>query len=505
MIAAALLAAVFSPAAAQAAETGVVPDLTWGVGRKAQDRTTTALRGLGSEWVRMSIRWSDSVESSDGTYNSSTLSSFDRAVDLARGAGYRIILMVDGSPSWAHDGTNSSSPPRDNAELAEFMAFLASRYAGKVQAYEVWNEPNVPASWPSGPDPARYAQMLRAVAPAIRSADPTAKVVFAGLSRNDYDYLEGVYTAMPDIGDFFDVMATHPYVYYGLSPEAVWLDDDGRISKGAFSAYREVHATMEAHGDTKPIWFTEFGWSTSAQSVLYDQGVSPETQADYLARAYRCLEQDPYVEVATWYALRDQIWQDDADAWAAQLGLMTTGATRKPAYDALRDYVPGTSGCAYEDPFAPIDPEEPAPEPTPDPDPTDPEPTPEGDPVDGGTDEAKPSDEGEAATSSTVRGAALLKVTRAQFRRGRLTISGSIASGATGRLRGRAHFGRGLRRFTTPIDSSGTFRIDQRLRGGRRSTSARVTLLYRGNRRVLGQTLSLTIRTTARSPKRITR
>jgi hypothetical protein len=99
----------------------------------------------------------------------------------------------------------------------------------------------------------------------------------------------------------------------------------------------------------------------------------------------------------------------------------------------------------------------------------------------------------------------MLKVSRAQFRRGRLTILGTIASGASGRLRGRAHFGRGLRRFTTPIDSSGTFRIDQRLRGARRSTAARVTLVYRGNRRLLGQTLSLTIRAGAAGPKRTTR
>jgi hypothetical protein len=310
-------------------------------------------------------------------------------------------------------------------------------------------------------------------------------------------------------------MATHPYVPDGRSPEAVRLDDDGRISKGAFSAYRLVRATMAAHGDTKPIWFTEFGWSTASQSLLYDQGVSTQLQADYLVRAYSCLEQDPYVEVASWFSLRDQTWQNEADAWAAQLGLMTTGSTRKPAYYAMRDYVPGTGGCTYEDPFAPADPE---PEPDPDPadpqgtpEPTDPEPMPDADPASGDTgdtDEAKPSDkDGESATSSTVRSPAMLTVTRAQFRRGRLTIWGTVANGATGRMRGRAHFGRGLRRFTAPIDATtGTFRIDQRLRGARRNTpSVRVTLSYRGNRRTLDQTLNLTIRTTARSPTRIKR
>jgi hypothetical protein len=402
------------------------------------------------------------------------------------------MVTVEESPSWAHDGSNKNSPPRDNAELAEFMAFLANRYEGRVEAYQVWNEPNLPGAWPSGPDPAQYAAMLRAVAPSIRAADPAAKVLFAGLSRNDYEYLEGAYAEMPRIGDYFDVMATHPYVYYGQSPEAVWLDGNGRIFKGAFSAYREVRATMEAHGDTKPIWFTEFGWSTTTQGVGDDQGVSPETQADYLVRAYNCLEQDPYVEVATWYGLRNEYWEHDADTWVAQLGLMTTDFARKPAYYALKNYVPGAGGCTYGGPALPGDPE-PSPESAPEPalEPA-PEPTPEP------SDEAEPSAEGdETVTSSTVRSSPMLTVTRAQLRRGRLAISARVASGATGRLRGRARFGRGLRRFTAPIDSGGRIVIDKRLRGARRASAARVTLIFRGSR--LFHPQSLTLRAARRS------
>ena len=495
MIAAAILAAAIAPAPAPAAETGVVSDIASGVNRKTQDRTATALRNARAQWVRMTMIWSDAVEPGDDTYSSSTLSNFDRAVDLARGAGYKIIITVEESPSWARDGTYKNSPPRDNSELAEFMGFLAGRYVGKVQAYEVWNEPNLHWAWPSGPNPGEYAQMLRAVAPSIRAADPTAKVIFGGLSRNDYEYVAGVYAAMPDIGKYFDVMATHPYVYYGLPPEAVWRADDGRASKGAFSAYREVRATMAAYGDTKPIWFTEFGWSTSSQVAFQDSGVSMEAQADYLTRAYNCLAQDSYVEVAAWHNLRNTRWHNDADTWAAQLGLMTTDFTPKPAYNALKTYVPSGGACAYTDVAAPVDPQ-PAPEPTPEPEP-DPRPSDEVEPayeVDPGAEsEASDEPEGgdETVTSSTVRSSPMLTVLRAQLRRGRLTVSASVESGVTGRIRGRAHFGRGVRRFTTPIDGSGAIRIDKKLRGARHASAARVKLIYRGSRRFLGQRVTL--------------
>ncbi len=137
---------------------------------------------------------------------------------------------------------------------------------------------------------------------------------------------------------------------------------------------------MAAHGDTKPIWFTEFGWSTSSQVAFQDGGVSMEAQADYLTRAYNCLAQDPYVEVAAWHNLRNTRWHNDADTWAAQLGLMTTDFTPKPAYNALKTYVPGGGGCAYTEVAAPVDPQ-PAPEPTPQPGP-DPRPSDEVEPAD---------------------------------------------------------------------------------------------------------------------------
>ena len=179
---------------------------------------------------------------------------------------------------------------------------------------------------------------------------------------------------------------------------------------------------MAAYGDAKPIWLTQFGWSTT---TLPDQGVSPETQADYLTRAYECLEQDPYVEVAMWFSLRNQ---SGDDTWRGQLGLMSRNFTPKPAYDALKDYVPGSGGCSYEA-FS-----------------CRPEPL-----RSRATNRSRGEDE--TGDDPAVRSSPMLKVTRARIRRGRLTISGRVASGVTGKIRGRAHFGRGVRRFTLPIDS----------------------------------------------------
>ena len=147
----------------------------------------------------------------------------------------------------------------------------------------------------------QYAAQLKAAYPAVKTGDPAAKVVFGGLSFNDWEFLEAAFAAQPSLGQYFDVMATHPYTgskpgYTGAAPpEAITTGPDGRMDKYSFPAYRELRATMAAHGGAKPIWFTEFGWATGHRRRW---GVSQAQQADYLTRALRYVEQDPYVEVA---------------------------------------------------------------------------------------------------------------------------------------------------------------------------------------------------------------
>ena len=327
------------PAASGAAEKGVAPDMTWTdtIQLADQDRTAEGLADLGARWVRMDASWYR-AEPVSGRYDERFLGEVARAISLARGAGSKVILMVNESPPWASLSGDKNAPPTDPADYASYLRFVATRFAGQVDAWEIWNEPNIPRFWSTGPDAAEYARLLRAAYPAVKAGDPAAKVLFAGVAFNDYDFLERAYAADPDLGRFFDVMATHPYTYGGAPPEEIYRRlDNGRVHPGSFSGYREVRASMQQHGDDKPIWFTEFGWATTTQDTPLG-GVDAATQADYLTRAYEYLEQDPYVEVAAWYSYRNSNWANDADTWEDQLGLVRTDFSPKPAYQAFKAY-----------------------------------------------------------------------------------------------------------------------------------------------------------------------
>lgn len=343
---------------AHAAKPGVVSDLTWYISDSEKQRSVEMMTDLGSSMTRLAIQWKEAEPERD-RYNEWWLNEYGKAIDMARAAGQRVLVMVDEAPAWA-SGSSGSNVPRNPSDFASFMSTVAKRYAGRVDGWEIWNEENTARFWSTGPDPATYTAMLRAAYPAIKAADPGAKVVFGGTAANDYSFLEGAYAA--GAKGYFDVLATHPYPYCGSTGPADIRMNGRRISKDSFLGYREMHKTMVEHGDEKPIWVTEIGWNTSSTTCdpsagVWQGGVSETTQADYLYEAFKLFEQDPYVEYALWYDARNNYWMHDEDSPEAQFGLVTTDFTPKPAYAAFKAY-------AHGEPYAVSQPAEATPPPT---------------------------------------------------------------------------------------------------------------------------------------------
>lgn len=333
-LAAAAVSTLCLPGLARAAEKAVSTDLAWGIPSSEFAPTGQAISDVGARWVRIEFRWNEAEPSSKGSYDPNIIARYDKAIDTARSAGANVLVFVNGSPRWASGSRIPMMKPQNPADYGDFIRFVATRYAGKVSAWEVWNEENTSRFWPSGPSPSAYVPLLKAGYSAVKSVDPSALVVFGGVSQNDYSYIEGAYAA--GAKGYFDVMAVHPYPGPN-APEDVWYSN-GRIGPMAFTGFREVRSSMLARGDDKPIWLTEFGWSTTTTESW---GVTQSQQADYLTRAYRLLESYPYVAIAYWYNLRNNFWDQDADTWETQLGLMRTDFTHKQSYAAFKNYQPG--------------------------------------------------------------------------------------------------------------------------------------------------------------------
>src|SRR5580658_6509043 len=75
----------------------------------------------------------------------------------------------------------SAHPPADNAEPANlddwrtYVRTVVSRYKGRIEAYEIWNEPNLRDFWTGTLD--QMLTLTKEASQIIHSVDPKALVV----------------------------------------------------------------------------------------------------------------------------------------------------------------------------------------------------------------------------------------------------------------------------------------------------------------------------------------
>ena len=297
-----------------------------------------AMAAAGVRWVRIDMAWRGFEEQGRGVISQWYVKRADSVVDMARARGMKVLVTLLDTPAWANGGQSKNVPPTDVADYARFTNWMATRFAGRVQAWEVWNEPNLDDFW-LGEDPVRYAQLVRAAYPAIKAGDPQALVVAGAIAQNDDAWLARMYDA--GAGGHFDVLATHPY--QGPIDAEPELPDNGKW--WIMDHIGAVRNLMVARGDAgKQLWATEFGWSAHANTgfeASWDRGVSEATQADYLVRAVKWFgSKHPYVTNVFWYNERNKA---TGDIHEDNFGLLRHDLSPKPAYHALKNLLVPTA------------------------------------------------------------------------------------------------------------------------------------------------------------------
>ena len=145
--------------------TGVQAFLWWR--EEVADRDLGLIKDAGFHWVKQLFSWQDIEGAGKGKYD---WTKTDRIVDQVEKAGLKLIVRVSQDPDrpfWA------GNPPDNAGDYADFLAAVASRYKGRIQAYQIWNEPNLAREWGNKrPDPAGYARMLKMAYSAIKTDRP---------------------------------------------------------------------------------------------------------------------------------------------------------------------------------------------------------------------------------------------------------------------------------------------------------------------------------------------
>lgn len=334
------LLVVFGATAPAAAATTPAPVFgvqfhgTWGDYTDAQRAVVLdALKANGAQSVRIDISWRMLEPVKSGTFDAWGLAQVDKAINMAAQRGLNPLVTLWMAPQWANGSTDERVPVTSAAGLKGLTAVskkLAIRYKTSVSAWEVWNEPN-DNNFMRGANPKVYAGMLRAAYSGFKAGNPAAKVVFGGPSYVDDVWVRQALAA--GAKGKYDVMAVHPY--QGVADEAPELPDNG--TKWRMNHLPALIAAMKAYGDgAKEIWFTEFGWrvaQTAPDAANWQRGVSPTTQADYLARTIDLI-QSTYPQVTRVYWYTDRVSSTDANNTG--YGMVYPDGSVTPALAGLR-------------------------------------------------------------------------------------------------------------------------------------------------------------------------
>lgn len=331
---------------------GMQADLFW-LSPADKNRAYQLIKDAGFTWVKQQVTWKYIEPHQKGNFDWAEL---DNVVNSAHASGLNILLSVVKTPTWALAPGVDHGPPANPQDFADFMRTLATRYRGKVQAYELWNEANLAIEWkPVRPGP--FVELLKVAYTALKQADPSAVAIMGALTPtgvNDPNIAidDAVYLRQlvaynnGEVANYFDVLGVHPGGFNHPptdTPQNITRNHGGGFDNHPsffFTRYVELHNILTAAGINKDVWFTEFGWaSTSAPAPGYEYAAqnSEFDQSSYLQGAFDLVKQQhPYVGVMIVWNLNFRVTQQSThETWA--FGILNSDWSPRPAYTALKN------------------------------------------------------------------------------------------------------------------------------------------------------------------------
>lgn len=309
-------------------------------GPKAMDDAYFAAAGaLGVKWLRVPFDWAI-IEPERGQENWET---FDRIVNMAHQNGIHImgsLFWEEPLPAWQGKSTEKTNkyPPHDLQAWSDHVKRVASHYKGKVDAWDPWNEPNLPGYWYPKPDPKAYVDLLKATSTAIKSVDPNAIVVGCGLSEID----ENFYQNCIKLGalQYSDAIGVHPYIFPSSPDDTTDMANLGGVMKLSSplkttweAGLKHLEQMLTSNGFKGKLWVTELGQHTRYLPGFLPPGleVSEQRQADYLAKFFIDGMASGVVDRIFWFSF----WGSSAGSFA----IVNEDGTPKPAAVAYRTLV----------------------------------------------------------------------------------------------------------------------------------------------------------------------
>ncbi len=315
-------------------------------------------------WARgLTISWA-AFEPTQGAQVEESLATFEQNLLRLQSQGLTPIVTITGTPTWAQKIAGYTCGPMRSEYFPAFALFIKRMVLRYSQApyfihyWEIWNEPDVDVAHAQPNDTlgcwgdindanyggGYYGQMLQAVYPSVKQADPGAQVLVGGLlldcdpGLSEIDpkpdnpgckssrFLNGVLAQ--GAGSSFDGISFHAYDYYsgilGQYSSRYWGSGgrNGPALLAKANYIKKVLADFQVSG--------KFLMNTEVALILGEDGITSDdfelTKAGYVGIAYSS---------AMAAGLRANVWFSLTNDWRYS-GLLNNTKEPLPAYYAYQ-------------------------------------------------------------------------------------------------------------------------------------------------------------------------
>jgi hypothetical protein len=207
---------------------------------------------------------------------------YDEGVTAAHNGGLRILGMLDGAPAWTSTKPREGGywgiwniPDKPDAlpQWERYVRTVAGHYKGRIDDWEIWNEPWGNWFQGAGGSAELFGQLTRTAYAAAKQANPNAYIIGIDAYRGHEDWTKAVLShAGPQNFDGFSFHDYNDALYGG--PQSVPQNN-------------ATHFTdiQKAYGTPKPLWNTEGGlFGVGSWYAPETGGMSAQMQPSYAVR-----------------------------------------------------------------------------------------------------------------------------------------------------------------------------------------------------------------------------
>jgi len=188
--------------------TAAGPDYRFGVVEAYA--APTAATALGAGWTRATFEWNRIQPNGPDEWNVTPISDQALANELVQGR--QVVGLLITTPGWATDvGIGPGVPqglylPTDdpNNRWATFVRTIVARYAGRIDHWTIWNEPEIPAGSPDmtwGGSLEDFIQLLRVAYVVANETNPNAVIHLPAITHWHNEHW---------FGQFLDALVADP-------------------------------------------------------------------------------------------------------------------------------------------------------------------------------------------------------------------------------------------------------------------------------------------------------